>query len=105
MMKFLRPIFIFSLIFFSGLIYSFAVYAQEKVTFSEFPLPTRNDDPQGITAGPDRNLWFTENTFSGNNIGRITPNGSITEFQLPFDKSNPQGITAGPDGNLWFTEQ
>src|SRR5207248_167452 len=33
--------------------------------------------PGDIVAGPDGNLWFTEN---GDVIGRITPLGVITEF-------------------------
>src|SRR5450432_2668287 len=59
--------------------------------------------PTGITAGPDGNVWFTEN--NGNRIGRITPAGVVTEFSAgisPF--AGPTGITVGPDGNLWFTE-
>jgi hypothetical protein len=32
-----------------------------------------NSAPWEITAGPDRNLWFTE--VIGNRIGRITPSG------------------------------
>src|SRR6266851_5201233 len=56
--------------------------------------------PRGITAGPDGNLWFAES----NNIGRITPSGSITTFPVPTQSSSPEGITAGPDGNLWFTD-
>jgi hypothetical protein len=56
-----------------------------------------------ITAGPDGNLWFTE--ILGKQIGRITPDGSITEFPLGGPpSSDPNYITAGPDGNLWFTE-
>jgi len=35
--------------------------------------------PRGITAGQDGNLWFAES----NNIGRITPSGSITTFPVP----------------------
>jgi streptogramin lyase len=63
--------------------------------------------PRGITAGPDGNLWFTEE--AGNQIGRITPSGSITEFPLPTKCGlsggcEPWSITTGPDGNLWFTE-
>ena len=57
---------------------------------------------QGITAGPDGNLWFTES--SGDRIGRITPTGAVTEPAGLSAGSFPQGITAGPDGNLWFTE-
>jgi hypothetical protein len=59
--------------------------------------------PQGITAGPDGNLWFTE--YYGNKIGRITPAGSFTEFTIPTASSSPWGITAGADANIWFTEE
>jgi streptogramin lyase len=39
---------------------------------TEFPpLPTPGSEVQHITAGPDGNLWFTEQ--DGNKIGRITP--------------------------------
>ncbi len=70
-------------------------------SITEFPLPT-SPKPEGITAGPDGNLWFTE--LYGNQIGRISPSGTISEFPLPTSGSGPSGITAGPDGNLWFTE-
>jgi hypothetical protein len=59
--------------------------------------------PQGIAAGPDGNVWFTER--EGNAIGRITPAGAITEFPVPTPSSWPWRIAAGPDGNLWFTER
>ena len=68
----------------------------------EFAVPTAFSAPFGITAGPDGNLWFTEER---NNIGRITTAGAITEFAVPTANSEPFGITAGPDGNLWFTEE
>ena len=65
---------------------------------------TEFNDPSGqafgITAGPDGNLWFTNNAGS---IGRITTGGSITLFPVPG--SMPEYITAGPDGNLWFTDR
>jgi streptogramin lyase len=69
-------------------------------SITEFPLPTANSGPGGMTAGPDGNLWFTESIAQ---IGRITPTGQITEFPLPMLNSALNGITAGPDGNLWFT--
>src|SRR5262249_56662781 len=55
----------------------------------------------GITTGPDGNLWFTEANF--NVIGRITPAGVITEVVANVG-TTPDEITTGPDGNLWFTE-
>jgi virginiamycin B lyase len=55
-----------------------------------------------ITTGPDGNLWFTEQF--GNQIGRMTLDGTLTEFSLPAPYSWPEGITAGSDGNVWFTE-
>jgi virginiamycin B lyase len=65
---------------------------------TEYPIPTANNGPQGITTGPDGALWFTEG--NGNKIGRITTTGVITEYPVPTAGS---GITAGPDGALWFT--
>ena len=70
--------------------------------FSSFVVPTAASQPQGIVAGPDGNLWFTEQT--GNRIGRITPSGEINEFAIPTSDGGPLFITAGPDGALWFTE-
>jgi hypothetical protein len=75
----------------------------EAAQITEFPIPTGSSLPQGITAGPDGALWFTER--AGNKIGRITTAGVVTnEFTVPTANSSPFGITAGPDGALWFTE-
>ncbi len=68
---------------------------------TEFPIPTANSSPSGITTGSDGNLWFTERAGK---IGRITPSGVITELPIPTANSSPFGITTGSDGNLWFTE-
>ena len=56
--------------------------------------------PEGITAGPDGALWFTN--YSNNTIGRITTAGQIRLF-TGRGIDEPVGITAGPDGALWFT--
>ena len=65
---------------------------------------TPNSLPAGIVAGPEGDLWFTENNeFESTNIGRITPAGEVTQFPI-LDFSEPRGIVAGPDGNLWFTQ-
>ena len=68
---------------------------------SKTPQDPRNFN---ITAGPDGNLWFTDNR--GNKIGEISPaTGKVTEYKIPTGGSYPIGIAAGPDGNLWFTER
>src|SRR5258705_9559905 len=64
---------------------------------------TAGAQPAAIAAGPDGNLWFTEQ--GGNRIGRITPAGVVTEFSAGITAGAAlAGIAAGPDGNLWFTE-
>jgi hypothetical protein len=46
---------------------------------SEFPVPTPNSDPHGITTAPNGTIWFTE--LNGNKIGEINPlTDAITEF-------------------------
>ena len=68
----------------------------------------------GIAAGPDGNLWFTEESF--NRIGRITPQGVVTQFGGFFQHpglppaglppgSFPYQIAAGPDGKMWFSNR
>jgi virginiamycin B lyase len=69
-------------------------------TFQDFPIPTANSEPFGITAGPDGNLWFAEN--NSRQIERITTAGVITEF--PAGDAAPAQIASGPDGSLWFTQ-
>ena len=72
---------------------------------TEFPpIPSGPTDanPEGITTGPDGNLWFADLTYA--RIGRITLSGQLVEFRVP--SGNVSGsITAGPDGNLWFSAQ
>jgi virginiamycin B lyase len=74
---------------------------QAGVLTGEFPTPTGNSEPLGITVGPDNNLWFTE--FRAAKVGRITPAGVFTG-ELPVGLgTDPGGIATGPDGNVWFT--
>ena len=96
------------------------VCAQDAVgapvgAISEFPIPTGSREGQGITAGPDGNVWFVErnsNSYAApiSKIGRITPSGTVREFPLPTlesevgKTSGVREITAGPDGNLWFAD-
>jgi len=55
----------------------------------------------GITAGPDGNVWFTDNFGK---IGKMTSSGAVTMYEIPLQRSAPLGITQGPDGNLWFAD-
>ena len=55
--------------------------------------------PDGIAAGPDGALWFTND--GNNSIGRITTAGMVTNYTGPGITA-PLAITAGPDGALWF---
>jgi streptogramin lyase len=64
-------------------------------------------EPIGVTAGPDGNLWFTEEGYetTPGAIGRMTPAGAVTEFRSGLGEfAAPQRITTGPEGNLWFTD-
>ena len=79
----------------------------ESVIITEYPLSTPGI-PNGIAAGPDGALWFTDFGTNGSGangkIGRITTTGVITEYPLLTSNGGPQEITAGPDGALWFGE-
>jgi streptogramin lyase len=100
-----------------GAIYRMAPTSHE-ITFpptetiiTRFLLPDLDSVVDGITTGPDGNLWFSDLYFvSGKTtegksaIGRITPTGSIKKFPIPGAGSSPGNISQGPDSNLWFTE-
>ena len=68
--------------------------------------PKTTAEPWYLTAGPDGVVWFTET--EGNQVGRITPSGSITQFHTPTTTQlfgrGLGGITTGPDHALWFAE-
>ena len=67
------------------------------------PLTTANPQVEGIAAGPNGTVWFTE--LNTNKIGTIdTDSDAITEFTVPTQGAEPYGIVEGPDGNMWFTE-
>lgn len=50
---------------------------------TDYAIPTANSFPWGISAGPDGNMWFTENRF--NKIGKLT---------LATAPAAPTGLTA-----------
>ena len=64
------------------------------------PAPASHD-PDGIAAGPDGALWFTNDADATRSGGSPPPGRSPT---TPAPASpDPSGIAAGPDGALWFT--
>ena len=75
---------------------------------AEYTTPSAPSGPQGITTGPDGNIWFAE-TYA-NNIARFNVStGVFTEWKMPKTVKyggacSPRGVTAGPDGAVWFTE-
>jgi virginiamycin B lyase len=79
-------------------------------SISEFPIPTPpafdgnafSFQPEGITVGPDRALWFADT--NGDKIGRVTTAGNVSEFPVA-PESEPESVTSGPDRALWFTER
>jgi len=85
-------------------------------SWEEYPVPTENSQPYGITLDSSNGVWFTE--LAGNKIGRLTSASdsaasalpgamqavTITEYTIPTADSLPSDIALGPDGNLWFTE-
>jgi streptogramin lyase len=68
---------------------------------TEFPARA-GSQPDSITAGPDRDLWFTDNA---DQIVRMTTSGAIIDtYSIPTLGSQPTSIILGPDKNLWFVE-
>ena len=51
--------------------------------------------PLGIAAGPDGNLWFTDQGTT-EAIGRITPPGTITEFSTGLNPGQPRRSGSPP---------
>lgn len=71
-------------------------------TIKEFALPTANSTPEGITTGPDENLWFTEDILGGNHssvgkIGRITPGAASPSFRSLIPTAT---LLASPPGRM-----
>jgi streptogramin lyase len=46
-------------------------------------------------------MWFFD--AGTDNLGRITPSGSVTWFQVAGTGNSSRSIVAGPDGNVWMT--
>jgi streptogramin lyase len=58
--------------------------------------------PDAIIAGPDGNVWFDDQYSNDYEVGRVTPNGTITEYEL--GEGLPVDLTLGLDGNIWVAQ-
>jgi virginiamycin B lyase len=76
--------------------------ATHKIT--QFMAPGLTNGPQGLTLGPDGNLWFTENNGK---IGEFNVTTHVArEFTIESSfLADVTQIATVPDGNIWFTEQ
>ncbi len=70
---------------------------------SQFSPPAAGGNIDGIAAGPDGALWFTD--YANDLIGSISPNGVIHEYPANSPYNALNAIAAGPDGALWYTRQ
>ncbi len=83
-------------------------------TITEIPISPASGGvtilPYRITAGPDGNLWFTENSTGGIGMVTVTANPAsdpITSIPIPttvISDPQPKGIVTGPDGSVWFAD-
>jgi streptogramin lyase len=78
----------------------FARAASGPPQITEYPVPTGNAGINGITSGPDGDVWFME--AGARKLGALTPAGAFSEYPIA-SQFLPRGLAAGPDGNLWST--
>lgn len=52
-----------------------------------------------VAAGPDGNVWFTEETTTGTLIGKVTPAGTVTEY--PDPNTCRSSLVGAGDGFLY----
>jgi len=61
--------------------------------------------PQGVAAGADGNVWFTEDGASVGVVGNYSPAHVLTEYTITTPASAaPAGIATGPAGTMWFCD-
>lgn len=66
---------------------------------TEFPIPTVAAAPSGIAAGPDGNLWFTQQ--SATRIGRITSGMSPADRRPALSGSGQVGLPLVCAADVW----
>jgi virginiamycin B lyase len=71
------------------------------------PAGSGSDQLEAITSGPDRSVWFLDNLGNAEQLGKISPSGSITWFPIINDPNagnlnTANHLTTGPDRDVWF---
>ena len=70
----------------------------------EFPTGLACGSFGGIAAGPDGNIWFTDQNAPAIGVFSVATH-KIQEFSTGQPTASmPQSIAAGPNGELWFTD-
>ena len=72
-------------------------------SIDEFPVPMcpgGTCSPEGITLGPNGEIWFTN--FNGDEPGEIDTSGNFQQFSVSGSNGHLLGIATSVDGNLWM---
>jgi RHS repeat-associated protein len=75
---------------------------QPGEAFSAYKLSSPFECPDGVAAGPDGNMWFTD--ACAHQVGKITPTGETAAYNFPSGVCLG-GIAAGLEGNMWAAEE
>ena len=73
-----------------------------QLQIGALPDPCLGPDYEGITAGPDGAIWYTDANCGA--INRQPTNLTAGTTYKVSEWAAPWGITTGPDGALWFAE-
>src|SRR5437762_13792430 len=67
--------------------------------------------PRLVSAAPNGNVWFAQQTTIPYSIGFFTPSGHVTNFPVPCSQCTSGdeviyiwGLASDPDGNVWFID-
>ncbi|HEY0393161.1 MAG TPA: hypothetical protein VGD01_01575 [Candidatus Elarobacter sp.] len=60
-------------------------------------------ESDAIASGGDGGVWLTH--ASGNELIRVSADGTIGRYAVPAEGTLPSGIAAAPDGTLYFVEE
>ena len=81
---------------------SLGVFNPVTQAFQQVPTSSSFDGTSSMVTGPDGNIWFISDNFSGPS-SIDTVNVHSHQFQsFQVNAGQPQSVTAGPDGELWF---